>query len=175
MNKTVIERKSKEVLDAVGKITIPIDLHKIAAHYSISISEAPNEDDLSGLLLRSKGRTIIGTNSLHSENRRRFTIAHEFGHFFLHEAKDTFVDNKESVELIKFRHKGLPQSMEEREANCFAAALLMPQALLKKHFESAKELLDEAEELIRWLAKKYGVSEDAMRYRLSNLNLIQEN
>lgn len=166
------ENKAAKLLKELDISIVPIDLKMIAEHYGIRISEAPNDDHLSGLLLKSNGKTIIGVNSLHHKNRKRFTIAHELGHYCLHQS-DTFVDKIDDLELLKFRHDSLPQTEEEREANTFAAALLMPADILTEHFNRLKDVVNDLEELLNLLSKKYEVSIEAMRYRLLNLNLVQ--
>ena len=58
----------------------------------------------------------------------------------------------------------------EKQANMFAAALLMPRNILIKDFRNmSKDGF--AEDDLTTLARKYQVSEDAMRFRLINLNL----
>ena len=60
----------------------------------------------------------------------------------------------------------------ERQANMFAAALLMPRSLIFKDVKNlSKEGIHDME--IQKLAEKYEVSEEAMKYRLMNLNTHQ--
>lgn len=167
-----VEKKAKKIIIETKITNVPISLEKIAKHYSIFVTEIPSKDELSGLLLKSENKTIIGINANHGESRKRFTIAHELGHYFLHQNEDTFVDESENLEMIKFRHRNLPQSeKEEKEANNFAAAILMPAGFLKKHFKLLNEVL-KVDEVIQLLSEKYEVSSVAMRYRLINLQLI---
>jgi dTDP-4-amino-4,6-dideoxygalactose transaminase len=67
----------------------------------------------------------------HHFNRKRFTLAHELGHYFLHneiiKSDGIYIDNKES---LMFR--GLVYSEEEHEANMFAAEYLMPENEVRK-------------------------------------------
>lgn len=170
-----IEKRAEKVLKESQTESLPIDLKKIAKKHGIIISEAPNKsDDISGLLLRSEKKTLVGVNSFHHSNRKRFTIAHELGHYFLHETGDTFVDNNSNLELlVKFRDNSAPKTQEEREANCFAAALLMPAKSVQKHFNSLVEVIDDTTEIINKLSDKYEVSYDAMMYRLINLDLVR--
>ena len=62
----------------------------------------------------------------------------------------------------------------EREANFFAASLLMPREFLEADLakEEYVDLLDD--DLLRTLGKKYGVSTQALVNRLKNLGYIQE-
>ena len=62
----------------------------------------------------------------------------------------------------------------EREANYFAAALLMPKRFLERDLHD-KEFLDLTEDtLVKTLSRKYGVSTLALMNRLKNLGYIQE-
>lgn len=157
------------------KITeAPIDPKRVAELIGLSVVEVPHEnDDLCGLLLKGDKKAIIGVNALHHNNRKRFTIAHEIGHFLLHKNENTFLDHHENFDMVKFRKNSSPKTQEEREANCFAAALLMPAKLLKKNFVSLQEVMSDTQEIIQWLAKKYAVSADSMKWRLVNLQLIE--
>ncbi len=174
MNHEEIENKAATLLKDLEITTVPVDVKMIAERYGIRISEAPNDDNLSGLLFKSNGKAIIGVNSLHHKNRKRFTIAHELGHYCLHQNNDTFVDKAHDLDLLKFRHNSLPQTEEERQANTFAAALLMPANILTEHFTRLKEVVNDSEELLTLLSKKYEVSTQAMSLRLLELKLIKK-
>ncbi|HKS06042.1 MAG TPA: ImmA/IrrE family metallo-endopeptidase [Gemmatimonadaceae bacterium] len=158
-----IETRAEAVLQAAGVRTIPVPVEDLAAKNQLLISRAPHTE-FSGLLIRKDGHALIGINSREPLVRQRFTIAHELGHFFLHPQKDTFVDYRDNK-------KEVMRTPREKQANMFAAALLMPRASLLKDFRSiAKHGFTEDE--LTALAKRYEVSEDAMRFRLLNLNLL---
>ena len=76
-----------------------------------------------------KGK-IIYVNADHSIQRRRFTIAHELGHFFLHKPK--IIDERNRVRL-DFR--GVHSSNKEIQANYFASELLMPKTEVDKYIK----------------------------------------
>lgn len=160
-----IELKAEEILNKVNIKSIPIQVEEIASRFNIKISRAPSKD-FSGMLIRKDGHALIGVNDEEAPFRQRFTIAHELGHFFLHPRKDTFVDQ------VSYRDnkKDILRTPTERQANMFAAALLMPNSLLEKDFRSISKNGFTEDEL-QLLADKYQVSEDAMRFRLMNLNL----
>ena len=159
-----IETKAEEVLKELGIRSFPTPIEEVAHRLKIKVSKAPSAD-FSGLLIRKDGHALIGINSGEAPTRQRFTIAHELGHFFLHPQKDAFVDFRKEVS------RGEVRSPRERQADMFAAALLMPrQSLLKEFKRMAKEGL--AENTIEVLAKHYAVSEDAMRIRLINLSSV---
>jgi Zn-dependent peptidase ImmA (M78 family) len=157
-----IELRAEEVLKSLNIRTLPIPVEEIASRHQIKISRAPN-NELSGMLIRKNGRALIGVNDNEHPVRQRFTIAHELGHFFLHPNKDAFIDYRDNKEEIM-------RTPREKQANMFAAALLMPRQMLLKDFRPlVRGGFSEFE--LQALARKYGVSEDAMRYRLMNLNL----
>ncbi len=158
-----IEARAEEVLREAGQHDVPVAVEEIAALHQVRISRAPN-DSFSGLLLRKDGKALIGVNSAEAPVRQRFTIAHELGHYFLHPNKDAFVDFRDNVQ-------GVLRTPREREANMFAAALLMPRKRLLRDFTLlAKNGFTEAE--LSVLAERYAVSEEAMRFRLINLQAV---
>lgn len=158
-----IESRAEEVLRKLNIKTLPVPVEDIAGKLQIRISRAPN-GEFSGMLLRKGGHALIGVNSNEPPLRQRFTIAHELGHFFLHPEKDAFVDYRDNK-------KGVMRTPREKHANMFAAALLMPRKTLLKDFKTIADDDGFSEEDLTTLARKYEVSEDAMRFRLINLNI----
>jgi Zn-dependent peptidase ImmA (M78 family) len=115
----------------------------------------------------------IMINSVKSKTRQNFTIAHELGHYFLHQdvlksAKvivddDNYVENKRvlySTEDIKNRDQ------IEFEANFFAAALLMPKNLVSDAWNRIAD--------IKECADIFGVSQLAMTIRLTRLGFLND-
>lgn len=170
-----IEEKVDKLLRRHEISTAPVDVDAIARNEGLSIAEIALDGEVSGALLR-RGRTGgIAVNSAHHLNRRRFTVAHETAHFILdHKGEEDHFDWQFTV----IRRDGLSSEAsdaQEIEANFFAASLLMPKEMVRKDMEIlARQIGDsEVSEIhIRNLARKYLVSEAAMRYRLMNLSLI---
>jgi Zn-dependent peptidase ImmA (M78 family) len=133
-------------------------------------SYEPLEGDLSGLLFREEGRTIIGVNTMHPKPRQRFTIAHELGHLELHEGYGIHVDHKFPIMRKRDGRSSQAVDFDEIEANGFAAELLMPAEMLERDLHD-KDLDFEDDEMIRQLADRYHVSLQAMAIRLGNLRL----
>jgi Zn-dependent peptidase ImmA (M78 family) len=160
-----IELKAEQVLNDLNIKDTPVPVEEIASRAQIKISRAPSKD-FSGLLIRKDGHALIGVNDDEAPVRQRFTIAHELGHFYLHPNKDAFVDYRNH----KDNNKDAATTIKERQANMFAAALLMPRKSLMKDFNNiAKGLTDD--EACTILSKRYEVSDDAMKFRLKNLGL----
>jgi Zn-dependent peptidase ImmA (M78 family) len=164
-----------QALLAENRITeAPVPVSQIAKAKGARIFVDSLEGALSGFLYRDKGaQAVIGVNTHHHSNRQNFTIAHELGHWLLHEQEQLHVDREFRVRL---RNDVSSQGTDEaeREANFFAAALLMPKAFLETDLanEDYFDLLDD--EFLRGLARKYGVSSQALVNRLKNLGYIQE-
>lgn len=113
------------------------------------------------------GVAYILINSDKPRVRRRFTIAHELGHLALGHLHGGEVVIDETV-------RG--KSPREREANTFAAGLLMPEEGVKGAWKRLKQRLGKQPgpiDWIVWLAASFGVSDQAAAYRLVNLRLIQ--
>ena len=107
-------------------------------------------------LVRKGSRGIIRVRAGMSEpGRRRFSIAHELGHWELHATSQWFACS--AANLRDYR-----QSPEEAEANTFAAELLMPTYLLRERCE--KEMPSLA--LVKSIADDFCVSLTAAGIRL---------
>lgn len=170
-----IESLAEEVLSSVNIKSAPVPIEEIVSSYKIQIGKAPSED-FSGLLLRRPGVSLIGVNSDEASVRQRFTIAHELGHFLLHAGEKAFIDYRKEdsgVSHVEYRDNKKEQTnhLKERQANIFAAAILMPRALITKDLKTLPKGLypDQKTEI---LAEKYEVSKEAMRIRLSDLLLL---
>lgn len=152
----------------------PVPVRKIVTTLGIRIQEEPAEDDLSGFLYRErkKGIAIIGLNFDHHPNRKNFTAAHELGHFMLHDFDEVHVDRRFKV-WLRNDASGEGTDVEEKEANLFAAELLMPARFLEKDMKriGTVDLLEE--DVLKELAEKYGVSTQAMTFRLAYLDYVQ--
>jgi Zn-dependent peptidase ImmA (M78 family) len=172
MNRTAIDRRAQQLL-AAANITGPaVNVKAVAAHLGLVVTLDDLGDDCSGVLVRSANGAVIGVNKDHHENRQRFTIAHEIAHFCLHTGK-LYVDKGY---WINFRNadSGSGTKEEERQANAFAAALLMPAAWVKERFYAAPfDLGDDSNERLEALADQFGVSQQAMTYRLMSLGLVE--
>jgi len=168
---------SKKAKEAARKILnridskIPIGIDAIVKAHNIEVFE-DNEMDtsISGILMIKDERVGLMINLYHPEIRKRFTLAHELGHYLLHrDTSNVFVDETR----IFYRGGSTEGGVDTREveANVFAAELLMPEeavrADLKANPSSAK-----GDAAIRKLAARYDVSSAAMKYRLRQLKLI---
>lgn len=162
------------LLEGQGISVAPVAVEAIAKAMGIRVQYEPAEEDLSGFLLRdlSYHKTLIGVNQRHSPNRQRFTIAHELGHFLLHEQEKLYVDRRFQIKL-RDGNSSKGENDDEKEANLFAAELLMPMQFLQQDLAEVEALDLESDAMISELAKNYEVSAQAMAFRLSYLGYIQ--
>jgi Zn-dependent peptidase ImmA (M78 family) len=129
-----IARQAARLLLERHKITEPpVPVHDIAAAEGLTVRERPWGKDypVSGLLFRD--RKLVVLNADHSPLRRRFSLAHELGHYALHHhlirAELTVID----IDHPPDGAEAHGDVVLESEANAFAGELLVPRSLLLRH------------------------------------------
>ncbi|ENQ6619328.1 ImmA/IrrE family metallo-endopeptidase [Campylobacter lari] len=152
--------------EQLGIETKPFDIFGYISHVKeIVYWEDYFDDDISGSIEYSlSGEYNIVVNKYHSLSRRRFTLAHEFGHFVLH--KDVLKKEGKIEDYVLFRRKN-NFSMIESEANYFAAELLMPKILFDEEIKKGNND-------IKKLAEVFEVSYSAIQYRAFKLGYLKE-
>jgi Zn-dependent peptidase ImmA (M78 family)/DNA-binding XRE family transcriptional regulator len=151
---------AQELLTAASVEGPPVKVARIAHLCGVRVVASPLADALSGAILGLEDGPVIAVNESQAPGRQRFTIAHELGHHLLRHHDRFHVDLSAHTEV------GEPPGynwLHEREANEFAADLLMPAAMVRREATEAKSP--------RTLARRFQVSPMAMSYRLVNLRL----
>lgn len=124
----------------------------------------------------SKDNRIIYVDERCTWHQYIFAVAHEIGHWVLHEGNHYFklpFDNGQTIPLSRILGSARAKTKEkkakfrETEANRFAGALLIPRPFLSSEAEKY-EVIDA--EAISELAKAFDVSMEAMLYRIKNLH-----
>ena len=166
------ERRAEALLAQFAVRAAPVPVEHLALRLGLTVERAQLGDDVSGILVIRDGRGLIGVNAAQVPTRQRFSIAHEVGHFLLHpRAMQVFIDKQFTRPyLAAFRDatSATGEDRREREANAFAAALLMPETLVRDAVvRLALDVEDEA--AVAQLAKRFEVSQQAMTFRLVNL------
>lgn len=177
-----IEQRAEDVLAAVpdwlwNGQTLPVPVDDIAdTCFGLHVREVEDlrtgpgvpaiEDTkgLSGLLLPSLGEIWVSAGEAREwPGRRRFTISHELGHWCLHRTDGAVWCRKHAVDPPDGDARpsaGRPPA--EAEADAFAAALLMPAHLVRRHYERLRRRDDCFEQL----CAAFGASGSAMGRRL---------
>jgi Zn-dependent peptidase ImmA (M78 family) len=153
-------QKAKEVREKYSLIKPPINAFDIAKSEGITIAYFKPDDntkDISGLLEINQKKIYL--NAYESAARQNFTLAHELAHYFLKHRPDQYgVYKRNSLYSTTKPEK-------EKEADAFAAELLMPAQLIKK----VKRDYGLSDKDIITLSRLFGVSASAMEYRLKGL------
>lgn len=141
-------------------IPSPTPVEDIAMDHGVLCLEAKLTGCLARLV-RKGNRGVIRTRfNIRESGRKRFAIAHELGHWFLHEHESqVFVCTAEQMR----DYKGSPL---EVEANLFASELLMPTFLFRPLAEEAAPTMDS----ITKLCNKFDTSLTATGMKFVDLN-----
>jgi Zn-dependent peptidase ImmA (M78 family) len=151
---------ANELLDECWDGILPIDPVRMAKSLGVEVLDVFLKDTVSGALVKKPERDpSILLNANDSKNRKRFTCAHELGHYVRR------ADAPTQYEYVDYRDQrsSTGTDEEERFANSFAASLLMPKWIVKTFHDQDLPAFR--------MAKKFGVSPEAMHYRLENLGL----
>lgn len=156
--------KAEQVLKENFISAPPVDVYEIARNEGLEIEVKDFGDefnDISGYIKPEIRKIFV--NERDPENRRKFTVAHELGHWILH--RDKLESEPEKYAVLYRIPLGRPQEDPvEQEANCFAANLLVPDEMLAARREGKSN-----EEL----AVEFKVSRDVIGYRLERLSVYE--
>jgi len=149
----------------------PFPYENVVKEYSdLEVLYLELEDNLvSGATLFEKGAFTVIVNTNKSANRQHFTLAHELGHYFLHKdilrSDGGLIDQDQQLDATKILYRLDDKGYEklEREANRFAASLIMPRRLVIDAWNATHTIED--------CARIFQVSTIAMSIRLDELGL----
>ena len=133
-----------------GGDELPVPVESIAEDLLALAVVVRDDLRVSGMLLPSERRIYVRADE--PEPRRRFTIAHELGHWICQ-----CLEGTQQPVYCRAEEIGVDPEAKalEREANIFAANLLMPEPAVRA---GAGE-------------NRFGVSDEALAWRLYNLGL----
>lgn len=123
----------------------------------------PQEKGIWGMFTydENKGGCIL-VNSTPVPGKQLFSLSHEYGHFIFHKSR---------LGVISFEQER--NTSEERIADYFAGEFLMPESSVHDIFNMrVKNRKDVTAEDVIFLSDYFGVSFQAMIYRLNNLRLL---
>ncbi|MFC7339549.1 ImmA/IrrE family metallo-endopeptidase [Haloferula chungangensis] len=125
-----IQRLAGTTLADNGLLTsLPVRPKEFAKRIGINVIPFhPPQRDISGCLMVAGNTFGIGySKAIQSEGFQNFTVAHELGHYF--------IDDHPAAVLMDGKHLSrsgyISKDRYEREADAFAAALLMPWTLIE--------------------------------------------
>ena len=148
---------ANDLVEEIGLLEPPLSLKRVIDHlqskHKIQILMHDTGENISGFVAYDYDEgieyAVIAVNENHGWFRKRFTIAHEIGHFLL-------------------EHKGsmLPKNVKEAEANVFAAELLIPKKFLTPDCKRRLNLSQ--------LKERYRVNGQVIYIKMENDRLIKK-
>lgn len=122
----------------------------------LPVAVLPLPDGVAGAYGKKRGQGVAFVNSNNWPVRRRFTLAHEYGHHWL--GHTTAIDHIANLDN--------PTSQREQDANAFAAEFLIPGAGVRAWMGTREPAKPDLEAIVR-LADWYGVSAWVALYALA--------
>lgn len=148
------QAKANEIWEKFVDKNIPVKLNDIVKGINITVKEADLQMD--GVARMDKnGIAFILYKRAMSDERKRFTVAHELGHIILEHI--TFGGDSSQ----------LSSKSQEQEANQFAGSLLIPLKDLKAFMKNGDKTLDD-------ITKRYWVSRDAAGIAVKSNRLLNK-
>lgn len=128
-----VRKMASKVLKESRIDTPPVDLVAILRKHGIEYEQVEDfPDSVDALIIEDDAKVYAAVNSRHHLHRRRFSLAHELGHYFLHKDgrfEEPITMDSSPSEEDEFGSK----DPAETEADLFAGELLVPLEMLKLH------------------------------------------
>lgn len=150
-------RKAREILENYWDGTFPVRVSAISKKLGVTPYRATLPLGVSGMIIKEAGQEARSyADTSESEERRRFTFAHELGHYV---ERVTLAEDND----FAFKDKREPGQYDLHEfyADEFAGALLMPEQPFMTMLDDGKSLIE--------IAARFGVSLAAARKRKERL------
>ena len=154
------------------ELSSPVDVAAAVRRLGGKLIETERlEADMEAKVRRQNDEFEIVIQRNKPATRKRFSIAHELGHLFLHMGflvnPDLWNESGEYCDSVYYRYG---YGVEEEEANEFAAAFLMPEAefrtISQRHVVNGFCSIPQ-------ISKYFGASQDATMIRGRNLGLFR--
>lgn len=176
MRREEIRKKAMKFCDENNINSYPVEIVKLCNKEGLKVFEQYLKPNESGLIVvdskkwdKYESDKFIVVNLSEPATRRRFTIAHELAHFILHKGEN-----------VLYAHRDMSDNSDsdtsiEKEANYFAANVLMPEKLVKDRVQEIRQ--DSVGStpsfvLTKLIADDFYVSESAAEVRLKQLGII---
>lgn len=165
-NNPAIKKLAESLLELFDKSTSPLD--ELLAENELQVYyDNYEQGTFDGMTIFDDGEFFIHLNldngNKPNSQRGRFTLAHELGHYFIESHRIGLKRGMLSPHA-SFANKS-QHYLIEREADYFAACLLMPERQFKQDVERKKFGTD----VIEFLTQKYNVSKTACLLRFIDI------
>jgi len=160
--------RAKQLLEEIGYDEITdIPMKYFVSGLGATLIEEPlNNSD--GKIIIGKTKTLIKINSnIPYASKKRFTIAHEIGHFLMHKNIEIHNENSNTLNWFNNTEQQLTKGVQEWEANNFASELLMPEPIFRKE-ANGKSF---SPELLKYMSERFKTSITSTVFRYLQLDL----
>lgn len=167
-------KKGEEIALLNSFSTGPVDPFQVISSEGVMILAEGDDfrDCFDGRLSYHNGRFLLIYNTRYNvwpkhgihHPKVRFTVAHELGHYYLDRHREFLVTRNKSIESFSEFESS---AQVEREADAFAAGLLMPQYLLGPHINCE---LNATFQSIKTAADIFDISLTSMMVRWTQLS-----
>lgn len=132
----------------------------IADLANISYNYGDYQNYFDGVLEHDSGdfHIFLNTYSVQYPERLRFSFAHELGHYFIDDHRNSL---KKGKSLHKSYSRLMPKNIVETEADCFASNLLAPPTRFANFIQNKKFSFS----LLESISKNFGISLSATLFR----------
>lgn len=149
-------KQAHELRKSLG-LSTPVDVYEICNKLGISVYLAPLEKGVSGVISKKENESPeIALAMYDNPQRKKFTLAHEIGHYI----ERSEIAEDEDFSFIDAR--GKKYDLHEFFADEFAAALMMPESEIKNMYRNGKSTFA--------MTTHFGTSAAAVRKRIQNLS-----
>lgn len=159
------KKSAYQILDSVWRGRgFPVDPTAIAAQMGIAVLEAELPENILGGLIKDAGKDpIVMLNQCDSVDHKRFNCAQKIGYY-----AGRMTQHAECYKYVEFRLRqgGLDAGAAEAFADSFAASLLMPELAVRQLARKGMAF--------GGMARHFGVTADALEYRLKQLGIDLE-
>lgn len=158
------KKAAYQLLDSVWRGRgFPVDPKAIAAELGISVLEAELPENILGGLIKDAAKDpVVMLNQGDSHEHNRFNCAQKLGYYIERKAQ-----HAECYKYVEFRVRhGIDNGSPEIFADSFAASLLMPDLAVRQLARKGMAL--------KGMAQYFGVTTDALEYRLKQLGIDLE-
>lgn len=176
MDKIEIEKKASDTLANISydDTNEAVDVVEVAKKLGFAVGSAGLDEGVDGFIIIQEGQKeilgiktdkLIGVNAANGLTWKRFTVAHEIGHYMLH------YNREQDHGMYAHREHAKGKDETENEADYFAANLLMPREKFKAKYDELKGKGLSEEELTVLLADKFIVTQPMVKRRFEELGI----
>lgn len=169
MDKKMITQKANALLKQYGYDAAAdtyVDIAKLAVSNGFKVGESKQlafKEDGFMSVSKDRKKLLIGVNDDRTIEEKRFIVAHELAHYFLHYM------NSDLKDAIMHREHIKGKSEDENDADYFAACILMPEQSFIRQFRKIKEKSRDSSDIIDCLQMVFKTPRESIKRRIEEV------